>query len=125
VAGQTILVVEDDTLQREGLRSVLQGAGYAVAVAGDAAEALCVLRGPAPPALVLLDMLFPRRPDADGWHFLSQRQQAPALRPVPVVITTALGNASPEWAESLGAGGYLRKPFDADRLLAEVRRWCP
>lgn len=125
MAGHTILVVEDDAIQREGLRSVLGQAGYSVMLAADPTEALFRLSDPARPSLILLDMMFPRRPGSDGWHFLRERQQHPRLRSVPVVIVTALGNASDEWAKSLGAESYLRKPVDVEPLLAEIRRWCP
>ncbi len=118
----TVLVVEDDPVQREGLRSLLEREGYAVTVAASPGEALALLQGPPAPDLVLLDMLHPRSQDGDGWHFLHRRQQLPDLQAIPVVIVTALGNASPEWAASLGAGGLLRKPVDGDQVLAEVRR---
>jgi CheY-like chemotaxis protein len=53
---------------------------------------------------------------------LGHRSLVPALAAIPVVITTALGIASEEWAASLGACGLLKKPFDQDTVLAEVRR---
>jgi CheY-like chemotaxis protein len=74
-----------------------------------------------PPNLILLDMLL-SRPGYDGWRFLARHRLVPALAAIPVVITTALGIASDEWARSLGATGLLKKPFDPDTLLAEVRR---
>jgi CheY-like chemotaxis protein len=125
VAARTILVVEDDPAQREGLRSALEGAGYAVALAPSPAEALARPGELPPPDLVVLDMLFPRSPGGDGWHFLRERPRRPDLAAVPVIILTALGNATAEWAASLGAEGFLRKPLDAEPLLAEVRRLVP
>jgi two-component system response regulator MprA len=105
----TILVVDDDSIQREGLRAVLDREGYAVTLTAGPAEALDRLfTGPAPD-LILLAMLFPRVPDGDA---------------VPVVLTTAVGKG-PEWAASLGAQGYVRKPMDVEPLLAEVRRLLP
>ncbi len=122
MAAPTVLVVEDDPVQREGLARVLEQEGYAVTVAASPGEALALLRGPPTPDLVLLDMLHPRSQDGDGWHFLHRRQQSSDLQAIPVVIVTALGNASAEWAASLGAEGLLRKPVDGDQVLAEVRR---
>ena len=43
-AAQTLLIVEDDEITRQGLAAVLANAGYAVATAGDAAAALAYLR---------------------------------------------------------------------------------
>ena len=120
--GETILVAEDNAEEREGLAGVLRQRGYTVLTACDGAEALRLLQtGPAP-GLILLDMLMP---GCDGWQFLDRRQPSPALAAVPVVLTTGLGTANAEWAASLGAAGLLRKPFDVEALLAEVRRWLP
>ncbi len=121
--GQTVLVVDDDEITREGFAAVLRKAGYSVLLAADATEALALLdRTPPPPDLVLLDMLMPGR---DGWHFFARRGQDPALAAVPVVITTALGVASSEWAASLGARDFLQKPITAEALLDKVRQCLP
>jgi CheY-like chemotaxis protein len=118
-----VLVVEDDPAQREEFRSVLERQGYAVALAASPAEAFTWLKASQTPDLILLDMMHPKSREGDGWHFLHRRQQFPELRAIPVMIVTALGTASPEWAESLGAVGLLRKPVDGERVAAEVRRY--
>ena len=120
--GETILVAEDNAVERERLAVVLRQRGYTVLTACDGAEALMLLQtGPAP-GLILLDMMMP---GCDGWQFLQRRQPSPALAAVPVVLVTGLADADDEWAAALGAVGLLRKPFDVDALLAEVRRWLP
>jgi putative two-component system response regulator len=119
--GKTILVVEDNQVEREGLAAILLSEGYAVATAVDGAQALDVLRAAAAPCLVLLDMMLP---NADGWHFLAERDRDPGLAAVPVLITTGLSVASPEWAKGLGAAGCFRKPLPVEALLDEVRRLC-
>src|SRR5439155_10806734 len=117
--GPTLLIVEDNEITRAGLATVLQREGYSVVTAQDGKEALeSLVHGPTPD-LILLDMLLP---GVDGWQFLNRRRPDPALASVPVVITTALGIASPEWATSLGATGLLQKPIDTGPLLREVRR---
>ena len=73
------------------------------------------------PDLVLLDMMMPGH---DGWQFLNQWKHSRSHATIPVVIMTALGIASPEWAASLGAVSLLRKPFEIDALLEMVRRHC-
>lgn len=117
----TILVVEDNTIQREGLAVVLRQQGYTVLLAADGNDALNRLSGGPVPDLILLDMLIPDA-HGDGWWFLQQRQRIPALASVPVIIMTALPVASREWASSLGAEGFIRKPFEVGPLLTEVRR---
>ena len=120
--GETILVAEDNAVEREGLAVVLRQRGYTVLTARDGAEALKLLQAGPAPGLILLDMMMP---GCDGWEFLDRRKPSPALASVPVVLVTGLPTADAEWAASLGAVGFLRKPFDVDALLAEVRRWLP
>ena len=120
MAGQIIWIIEDDTIQREALATELRQHGFTVVPAKEGSEALNRLpRGPLPD-LILLDMLLPSG-ERDGWWFLNERQHIPALTPVPVVIMTSLSVACAAWAASLGAAGLLRKPFEADSALAEIR----
>ena len=121
MANETILVVEDDAIQREGIAVLLREEGYTVFTAVDGQEALHSLSNDPTPDLILLDMLMPVH---DGWRFLKERTWSPRLASIPVVIVTSLGNASLEWAASLGAAGFLRKPFDVEPLLTEIRRCC-
>src|SRR5262249_41248351 len=116
-----ILVVEDNEVVREGMPVVLGRFGCKVSLAADGSEALALLRGGLRPHLILLDML---TPGLDGWGFLDQRRRDPALVVIPVVITTALGVASEEWAAALGAVGLLRKPVQTELLIEECRRRC-
>ena len=117
--GETILIIDDDDLTREGFAVSLRRAGYAVILAADGSEGLDRLRHEARPALILLDMMMPA---ADGWDFLKELAHEPELLSIPVVITTGLSISCPQWAESLGACGYLRKPIAVEALSEEVRR---
>jgi twitching motility two-component system response regulator PilH len=120
VTGQTVLVVEDNEVERAGLEAVLGQEGYAVVTAQTADEGLERLRAGGID-LVLLDMMLSGR---DGWYFLSRRQREPQAAGVPVIVTTGLEVASLEWAASLGASACFRKPFPVAALLREVRRLC-
>jgi two-component system, chemotaxis family, sensor histidine kinase and response regulator PixL len=120
--GKTVLIVEDNDDEREGLAAILLGEGFAVAAAADIPTALATLRTGPPTAVVLLDMLMPGQ---DGWDFLMLRRRDPVLAAVPVVITTALTVASPEWGAALSGGAAcFRKPLPVGELLAEIRRLC-
>jgi len=116
--GNRLLVVEDSDVTRECLTAVLRQAGYAVRQAGDGREALNRLWEDPPPDLIVLDMLLPV---LDGWHFLEQLKADARLAAVPIVVTTATV-LSQEWAATHGCAGFLRKPFEPEDLLAEVRR---
>lgn len=120
MANRTILIVEDNTIQREGLAMILRQRGFSVLPAADGQEAMGLLEK-ADPDLVLLDMLIPKE-EADGWWFLKQRRKIPRLASIPVLITTAMTVASKEWANSLGAVELIRKPIDFDPLVAAIQR---
>jgi CheY-like chemotaxis protein len=116
-ASRTLLVVEDNDVSREGLAVVLRRAGYRVLPAANGEEALRLLTEGPPPDLILLDMLMPV---LDGWHFLDRLQRA-GPHP-PIIVTTAAGVLSREWAAAHGCAGFLRKPVGTEALLQEVSR---
>ena len=117
----TILVIEDNPIQREQLVTILHQQGFRVLTATDGNEALNWLSSHLVPDLILLDLLMPSG-TFDGWWLLKQRQRIPEFAAVPVIILTALSLASKPWAVSLGASGLLRKPVEAEALLSEIRR---
>ena len=121
MAGKTILIVEDNEIQREGLAIVLRKAGYDVLPSEEAGDAIATLNRIVVPNLIILDMMM-TTPATDGWRFMEERKKYPALFAVPVLIMTAMEGANLEWAESLGARGLLRKPADTAALLADVQR---
>ncbi len=121
MAAGTILVIEDNTIQRLELVTVLHRQGFRVLTATDGNEALNRLTNAPIPDIILLDMLNPAG-HGDGWWFLEQRKRMPALASVPVIVTTSLPSACQEWAASLGAAGFLCKPFEVEALLVEIRR---
>jgi CheY-like chemotaxis protein len=121
MAASTILVIEDNLIQREGLATALRQQGFKVLTAEDGNDALNRLSNGLVPDLVLLDMLIPRG-NGDGWWFLQQRKRIRVLASVPVIITTAIPVAGREWAASLDASGLVRKPFEVEPLLAEISR---
>ena len=114
---KTLLVVDDDTVTREAIGAVLRREGYNVISAPNGEEALAYLRSGRHPDLILLDMLMPV---LDGWHFL-QEIRAESAPPIPIIVVTAT-ILSREWAEDHGCRGFVRKPIESDRLLAEIRR---
>jgi CheY-like chemotaxis protein len=105
-----ILVVDDDTDFREGLRAALEMKGYQVEEAGNGKEALEQIERK-PPLLVLLDL---QMPVMNGRELLQKLRAAPDTKDVPVVIISGFGF---EWeAELMGAQGYVGKPFEPEEL---------
>jgi CheY-like chemotaxis protein len=114
-----ILLVEDDRRAVELLRLQLEGAGFAVVVAGDGEEGLAMARR-LRPAAITLDIALPR---LDGWEFLTRAKADPALAQIPVVIVSMVDEPGKGFA--LGAAGYLVKPVDRNDLLDALRRAVP
>jgi two-component system OmpR family response regulator len=113
------VLIEDDALLARFMQTLLSLSGFEVRVAGNRAEVVAEIRRPPRPDLILLDVMLP---DADGFDILSRVRQHPVLKDVPVVMLT--GRATREAVIrgiSLGADGYLTKPFEPDSLLRAVR----
>jgi len=121
VPSETILIVEDNEIERDGMAAVLRQAGYAVVAAPSVDVALAYPDCKRLPALIVLDMMLQGK---DGLRFLEERKKKPSLAYVPIVIVTGLDVAGQEWGESLGAMAVLKKPFDAEDLLREVRKFA-
>ena len=109
-----VLVVDDDDELADVVREVLRDAGYSVATVRHGAAAL-ELVGHVAPDLILLDLTMPIM---DGWSFVSQYRRT-AKESARIVLLTANAHAA-EIARTLGADGYITKPFDLQRLLARV-----
>lgn len=110
----TVLVIDDDRVIRMVVRDALESAGYAVLEAEDAESgiALAVDRSP---DVVILDVMLPR---VDGLAVLSDLV-ARGVR-ARVLVFSASGARNAERAMSLGAAGYLQKPFEIAELLRRV-----
>jgi DNA-binding response OmpR family regulator len=112
-----ILIAEDEPDIRDFLAAVLKGAGHEVAEAGDGAEVLTHLAGPAPD-MVLMDLHMPL---LSGLDALAQIRKVESWKAVPILFLTASGATDDMVrARTLGARGYLVKPVRSADLLARV-----
>jgi two-component system, OmpR family, response regulator MprA len=111
-----VLVVDDDPAVRTSLRRSLEFNGYAVALAGDGAEALASIGQSSPDALVI-DVMMPR---LDGLE--ATRALRAAGNDLPILVLTARDSVG-DRVEGLDAGAddYLTKPFALEELLARLR----
>jgi CheY-like chemotaxis protein len=120
MTAQTILVIEDNPLNLELARDVLEAAGYTVVDARTAEEGLRIA-GSIVPHLILLDI---RLPGMNGLDAVRNLKQDVRTRHIPVVALTAQAMAGDEQT-AFGAGfdGYITKPINTRTLSGEVRRW--
>jgi two-component system, cell cycle response regulator DivK len=121
MAGERVLVVEDNERSRKLFRDVLQATGYRTleAATGEAAVELAAAHGP---DLVLMDI---RLPDIDGVEALDRLRADRRTASIPVLALTAqamLGDRDRFLAA--GFDGYVAKPVDVMELLRTVRRYC-
>ena len=112
-----VLVVDDDESLRELIVDTLRDEGYHLAVARDGLEALDQVAAE-PPALILLDWMMPR---LGGEGFATELRQRHPTLDVPIVVMTA-GGVAHERAASIGADGFISKPFELAILLDQVAR---
>lgn len=115
MGGLKVLVVDDESRMRKLVRDFLVRHGYEVLEAGDGEEALDVFYREKDIALILLDVMMPKR---TGWEVCREiREQSK----VPIIMLTAKGDESDELLGfELGVDEYIAKPFSPKILVARV-----
>ncbi|MFN0102357.1 MAG: response regulator [Bryobacteraceae bacterium] len=111
----TVLLVEDNEMNRDMLLRRLQRQGFEVLVALDGEQAIQMTQQ-YQPALVLMDMSLPV---LDGWEATRRLKADPATKHIPIIALTA--HALPaERVRALEAGcnAFETKPIDFPKLLA-------
>ncbi len=117
MAGEHILVVEDNEKSMKLFRDVLQATGYITLEAGTGEDAveLALLH---PPALVLMDV---QLPGIDGVEALARLRGDVRTASIPAVALTAQAmHGDRERFLEAGFAGYLSKPVDLAELLRTV-----
>jgi len=115
MAGETILVVDDESHIVDLTRLYLEREGFVVHAAGDGETALARIRD-LRPALVVLDLMLPR---LDGWE-VCRRVRAESDLPI-LMLTARDDDVDKIVGLELGADDYLTKPFNPRELVARVR----
>jgi two-component system, OmpR family, phosphate regulon response regulator OmpR len=109
-----LLIVDDDRRIRELLQKFLNGKGFRVTVAADAAEARRKLEG-LDFDLLVLDVMMP------GENGIALTGALREIRNIPVILLTALSEAESRVAGlEAGADDYLVKPFDPRELVLRI-----
>lgn len=118
MSNETILIVEDNQVLRDGLREMLAIEGYQVSCAANGLEALAEMNS-VTPDLILSDISMP---EMDGYEFLQMVRARPEWVTIPFLILTARGEKEDILiGKNLGAEDYLVKPISRDELLTAVR----
>ena len=121
MAGEQILVVEDNEKNMKLFRDVLRATGYRTLEASTGEQAL-MLAARHGPALVLMDI---RLPDMTGVEAFGRLRRNKRTARIPVLAMTAQAmKGDRERFIEAGFDGYLSKPVDIDELLTTVEQYC-
>ena len=112
-----ILLVEDNQVNRELVRDMLEGSDFEVFEAENGLQALHMLPRTSPD-LVLLDI---QMPVLDGMSAIKEIRRRPQYAGLPVLALTAYAMVGDkERVLAAGFTGYLSKPIDRKTLLQEI-----
>ena len=115
---RTVLVVEDNQIDRTRLVKVLSDAGYEVSTAENGLQAIDQVKRNKPEA-ILMDI---NMPEMDGFAAMRALRGDKDTKHIPVILVTAKDQkADKAWGQMLGAKGYVTKPFTDEQLLEQIR----
>lgn len=111
-----ILIIEDETNMRMGLKDNFLYEGYQVICAATAEEGLDLYRRESPD-LILLDVMLPKMDGIQLCRILRKEN-----RQIPIIMLTAKGQEIDKvLGLETGADDYITKPFNLGELLARIR----
>lgn len=114
----TVLLVEDNEMNRDMLSRRLQRRGFEVLLAVDGQQGIDMSREESPD-VVLLDMSLPVK---DGWQVAREMKADDSLRSIPIIALTAHAMADDRLrAMEAGCDDYDTKPVDLPRLLSKMQ----
>ena len=116
---KTILTVDDSASMRQMVKITLAGAGYQVVEAENGADGLTKAKA-SPANMVVTDL---NMPVMDGLTFIRELRKLPEYRGVPLIFLSTESDAGVKaQAKEAGATGWIVKPFQAEQLLAVVKK---
>jgi two-component system, cell cycle response regulator DivK len=114
-----ILVVEDQEDDRQIIRDMLAGTGYAITEAEDGEQALAAVAKERPD-LILMEI---QLPSMDGYEAMRRIRTDPALLSIPIIAVSSYAPSGEEKARAAGCDDYVPKPFSPRQLLAKIRNF--
>ncbi len=125
-SGARVLLAEDNPINQQIVRELLEDVGVNLTVANNGFEALACIGSSkrVPPFdLVLMDI---QMPDMDGYAATRAIRSDAGLDDMPVVALTAhVLSDEKDQCLSAGMNGHLSKPIEVERLYAALRHWLP
>jgi PAS domain S-box-containing protein len=120
IRGANVLLVEDNEINQQVAREILEGAGLNIALANDGQEAVNSVKESNYDA-VLMDV---QMPVMDGYTATREIRKDRRFKNLPIIAMTAHAMAGDE-DKSLEAGmnGHVTKPIDPDQLFSTLQKW--
>jgi len=120
IYGAHVLLVEDNEINQQVAKEILEGAGLIVALAANGQEAVNAVKKTNYDA-VLMDV---QMPVMDGYTATGEIRKDERFKELPIIAMTAHAMAGDE-DKSLQAGmnGHVTKPIDPDQLFATLQKW--
>ena len=117
MAGEKILLVEDNEVNRRLAEFLLRSQGYQVREAANAQEAFDILKTERPD-LIVIDI---QLPGMDGLEATKNIKAQPKTADIPIVAVTSYAmKGDREKALAVGCAGYITKPIDKVTFIKEV-----
>jgi diguanylate cyclase (GGDEF)-like protein len=117
IARPTIVVADDEPVNRQLIQRRLEREGYRVLTARDGGEAVRLTREELPD-LVILDVMMPEMDGMDACRLIKEDERT---RDIPVIFLSARDETEMKVSGlGLGADDYISKPFEAAELVARV-----
>lgn len=115
-----VLIVDDSMAETRLMESVLQQAGYWPVALNDPMRLEQMLEMEHP-GLILLDVVMPQR---NGFQACRDLKNHEEYSRIPIIFVTSKNTPSDKfWAERQGGDGFVGKPFTAQELLTEIRKF--
>ncbi|MEY4766591.1 MAG: hypothetical protein RI907_3264 [Pseudomonadota bacterium] len=126
LAGASVLLVEDNEINREFVTQLLRSQGLAVHEAADGQQAVAMLQHLAVDA-VLMDLQMPVMGGLEATRLIRQQAQERGdarLQRLPIIAMTALAMAGDaDKSRAAGMNDHITKPIDPEHLLAVLCQW--
>jgi len=114
-----ILIADDEFYIRELIKDALSS-NYIVLEASDGEEAIDIARKEKP-SLILMDIMLPKL-DGIGACYILKSEAATKRIPI-IIVSVRTDKLDQEYCKSMGADGYLTKPFSFEALLDTVKHF--
>ncbi|MEO5370525.1 MAG: response regulator [Magnetococcus sp. DMHC-1] len=122
VGGATVLLVEDNILNQQFIKELLESIGVIVELANNGLEAITMLHGKSYD-IVLMDI---HMPEMDGYSATKYIRELKGFEKLPIIALTA--DAMTEVREKcikFGMNDYISKPINKIQLFTILEKWIP